>query len=97
MPKLPSINEIINTIRGSAQSAPTRRDVLRQGVEQFMPEDSIEEVLQNSITATEFFKRHPDLWNPEWGPLEMAEPEDIADALQRVMSELRGGMDGGLL
>lgn len=92
----PRISDILRTLKGSRQTtqAPgiTRRDVLGSGLEQMMPQaDSIEQMLADSATATDVFKAFPDLWNPAWGPLEEAEPEDIADALAMVLEGLSGG------
>lgn len=99
MAKLPLINEIVRTIgRGTEAAAPegiTRRKFL-QGITDSVvnkrnplgihPEEmSDSQVLLHTATnGLKFFETNPQYWMKEWGPIEDADPEDIADAFINV-------------
>lgn len=96
MPKLPPINEIIRTIGGREIPEPrggiTRRKFLQAAADRAMPDigqgtDNIDTILGQANVATKFFKKNRDLWDPRWGKIEDAEPEDIIDAFINIEGE----------
>jgi hypothetical protein len=94
MPKLPDIR---NLIRGTRQSSKTgegkgitRRKLLQGGADAVVNrknplagDDELEGFFQEVETALSWFRKNPKGWDPKWGPISEAEPEDILDAFVR--------------